>query len=324
MELPELTWLEKLISVLAQTSRSEFEFSVGSVKLFLALPISVWFMVGGMALVVLPFGPNAFSNVLIEISQLFGREDKNHLYPDIVADLGWMGIFQTAVEVVGMLIALAVGYLTVEHLAKPDGQIPEIDVGLGWKIGSWFSFFILIVLPMIAAGKAANLISEYAPQPQPFERLATERGIAFSGNRLNLERTGSTVFYDTTITVKDAESTGRYFENIGFLRDRRASRIRVSRPVGPGGVDTIYRVELPIAHHWRDDVGLKRVGRMLAEDVSWFIGRHIRDPAVQVIFVSKDERGQVVRDTTLVVADTSNVQGYTYSVYRCCMYTMSR
>lgn len=99
----------------------------------------------------------------------------------------------------------------------------------------------------------------------------------------------------------------------------------MSAELSPNEADTIYQMELPIAHRWKEKKNLDKVARMIAMDLSDFVEGHDDNLSMQVILVSKTKLGNLYRDTTTVVrADTSEVRGYTLSSRkRCCMYKMS-
>jgi hypothetical protein len=319
----ELTWVEKLLSVLAQTSSYEFEYAVGHAKGLLAAPVAMWLLVVAMAIPVMAFGPNAPSRALIWIFHLFQHDGQSYLYPAIAASSGWMGMVQSYAPIVLILIAFAIGYQIVNRYTTESQRLPKIEVGIGWKIGAWTGSFLLMLLPILGAGEATNLISEYAPDPEPFDRLPPDQEISLSGEPFELERTGSTVLHDGSIKREHLRRTGKYLENIGLLREGRLSEVRVSTELTPTE-DTTYQVEVPIAQRWRDNRALKKVARMLAKDLSVFVDGYDNLLPMQVILVSESASGQLFRDTTTVVTDTSEVQEYTLSsVYRCCMHRMS-
>jgi hypothetical protein len=93
----------------------------------------------------------------------------------------------------------------------------------------------------------------------------------------------------------------------------------------PTEADTIYQVEVPIERRWGDSMGLKKVARMIAMDLSSFVADGPDENlAMQLILVSRAKSGDLHRDSITVVTDTSDIQSYTLSsVDRCCMYHMS-
>ena len=323
----ELTWVEKLLSVLAQTSSYDFNYAVGHGKGILAVPIGLFIAGVVMAFMVLIFGRPFDSRAVIWAFELFQNNEQTYLYPEVATESGWFGTARGTLEIALLLVTYAIGYLILNLVVRDADEIPKVEVGLGGKIASWIAFLLLLVAPTLlavfATGKLSDLASSYAPRyPEPFEMLPPKQEIAFAGKRLKLERTGSIVFYDTSVAKENVQRAGRYFENIGYLRNGRASTIRMSAELSPNEADTIYQMELPIAHQWKEKKTLDKVARMIAMDLSDFVEGYDDNLSMQVILVSKSELGDLRRDTATVVrADTSEIQGYTSG--RCCMYRMS-
>lgn len=321
----ELTWVEKLLSVAAQSSSYDFQYAVGKGKALLAAPLAVWIFVAGMAFPILLFGPNAFAKALIWTVQFYRGQETEYLFPSILLDSGGLGTVSTIIFIAAVVVALLTAYFIVEWFTKADDQIPKIEVSLGWKIFCNTVLFLLLLGGSMGALQAASVIREHAPRPKPFERLPAESAITFSGEKLQLERTGAAVFHDGSIAEERIRRAGRYLENVGLLREGRIRKIRISAELMPTEADTIFQIEVPIAGRWRDNKGLSQATRMLAMDLSNFVDGYADDRSIQLILVSRSESGHLHRDTSAVVrADTSDVRGYTYAYYRCCMYRMSK
>ena len=326
----ELTWVERLLSVLGQTSSYDFDYATGHAKTALSIPIGVLVLGGMSTFLILTFGQPFDSRAVIWGFELFQNGKQTYLYPGIATETGWMGTARGALEIALLLISFAIGYLILDRLVRDTDELPKIEVGLGWKIASWVGFFLILIVPsflaVFATGKLTDIASRYAPShPEPFERLPPKQEISLPGELFELDRTGSTVFHDTSVGEERIRRTGRYLENVGLLREDRISRVRMSANHRPTEADTIYQVEVPIAWRWRDSMGLKKVARMVAMDLSNFVADGPdKNLAMQLILVSKTASGQLFRDTTTVVTDTSEVQEYTLSsVDRCCMHHMS-
>jgi len=326
----KLTWVGKLLSILAKTSGWDFSHAAGRVKAALSIPVGIVVLGVVSSFMILVFGQPFDSRAAIWAFELFQQSEQTYLYPDIATETGWIGTARGALEIALLLISFGIGYLILNCVLRDADELPKIEVGLGGKIASWVGFFLLLIVPsflaVFATGKLTDLASSYAPRhPEPFEMLPAKHEITFSGERLKLDRTGSVVLYDSSVERENVQRTGRYFENIGYLRDGRASKIRMSAEIRSSESNTIYQIELPIARRWEENRTLDKVARMIAMDLSDFVEGHDENLSMQIILVSATELGDLYRDTTTVVrADTSEVKGYTLSSnHRCCMYKMS-
>jgi hypothetical protein len=152
----ELNWVEKLLSITAQSSSYDFEYAVGKGKALLAAPLAVWLMVAGMAFPVLLFGPNAFASALIWTVQVYQGRATEYLYPSFVLDSGWIGTASTILFIAAMVVAGLAAYFIVEWFTKADDQIPKIEVSLGWKIFCNTALFVLLLVTRRSFGSIAG------------------------------------------------------------------------------------------------------------------------------------------------------------------------